>query len=132
MLEKTETQEEIKTFETEQNTFMKHVNLAQFAIESLAEHTAHPEEIVFEILSLIVHENKYGDFNKQLLPQFFQVLANKFDKVLEKVKILQIDSDKYQSELSSIKSSAISHSEEMSNEKLKRQIIEKEYDKISA
>ena len=43
---------------------MKHVNLAMFAIESLTEHTAHPEEIVFEILSLIVHENKYGDFNK--------------------------------------------------------------------
>ena len=51
---------------------------------------------------------------------------------MEKVKIIQSDSDKYQSELSAIKSSAVEHSEEMSNEKLKRQIIEKEYDKINA
>ena len=66
------------------------------------------------------------------MPTFFHLLATKVDKITEKLKIIQADSDRYQSELSAIKSGAANHSEEMSHEKYKRQIIEQEYDKISA
>ena len=111
---------------------MRQRNLAKFVANSLAEHSGNPEVQLQEMLSLIVEESRWKDFETEHLPDLFKTLARKFELVNEKLVQAENDSERFQSELAAIKASGNDRRDEINQEKLQRELIEADYIKLNA
>ena len=88
--------------------------------------------IVFEIISLIIEEKKWGDFTENRLERLFQGLKQKVEIISDKLISIEDKSITLLMELVETKSEKNQQQVELASEIKKRKLIENDYNEINA